>query len=249
MDEADQVVLSLEIVTLYNPVPAERARLSLAQGNVKEAARWLEERELEEEGEPNYARELEYLVLARTLLSQNIPDRALALLERLEAAAKAQARLGSLIEIQVLQALGLQSMGKADQAMKVLAQALMQAEPEGYVRTFVDEGRPMAALLHHVLSRGVTADYTSRLLSAFPSADRRFQPSPPLAIHSFSEPLSERELEVLRLLASGASNQEIAEDLSIALTTARKHVSNIISKLGVHNRTQAVSRGRDLGLL
>ena len=248
MDEAHRVMSNLEIVALHNPVPAERARLLLAQGDVREAARWVDKRGLEEEDEPGYTRELEYLVLVRYLLSRNMPDRALALLERLGAAAKAQARMGSVIEVRVLQALGFQAAGKADQAMKVLAQALMQAEPEGYIRTFVDEGRPMAALLHHALSRGVTAEYTARLLAAFPTVDQGTQPSPALVPFSFDEPLSERELEVLRLLASGASNQEIARDLSIALTTARKHVSNILGKLGVNNRTQAVSRGRDLGL-
>jgi len=249
MDEAYQVMPSLEIVALHNPVPAEQARLLLAQGDVKEAARWVEERGLAEEDQPGYAREREYLVLARYMLSQNMLDRALARLERLGAVAKAQARMGSLIEIQVLQALGFQAAGKADQAMTVVAQALMQAESEGYIRTFVDEGRPMAALLHRALSRGVTADYTTRILAAFPSVDQGIQPSPAPVASSFNEPLSERELEVLHLLASGASNQEIAEELSIALTTARKHVSNIIGKLGVNNRTQAVSRGRDFGLL
>jgi LuxR family maltose regulon positive regulatory protein len=249
MDEAYQAVPNREIVALHNPVPAERVRLLLVQGDVQEAARWVAERGLEEEDEPGYPRELEYLVLARTLLSRTMTDRALALLERLGAVAKAQARMGSLIQVQVLQALGFQAAGQADQAMKVLAQALMQAEPEGYMRTFVDEGRPMAALLHRALARGVTSDYTARLLAAFPSVDQGIQPYPPPAPFPFNEPLSERELEVLRLLASGASNQEIADELSIALSTARKHVSNIIGKLGVHNRTQAVSRGRDLGLL
>ncbi len=249
MDEAYQVMPNLEIVALHNPVPAERARLLLAQGDVKEVARWVEERGLKEEDEPGYARELEYLVLARYLLSRNMTERTLALLEPLGAAAKAQARMGSVIEIQVLQTLGFQAAGKADQAMKVLAETLLQAEPEGYIRTFVDEGGPMAALLHRALSRGVTPDYTSRLLASFPSIGRGVEVSLYPVTFSFNESLSERELEVLRLLASGASNQEIAEELSIALTTARKHVSNIISKLGVNNRTQAVSRGRDLGLL
>src|SRR6266508_6315455 len=249
MDEAYQVMPSLEIVALHNLVPAERARLLLAQGDVKEAVRWVEQRGLGEADEPGYAREREYLVLARYLLSQNIPGRALALLERLGIAAKTQARMGSLIEIQVLQALGFQAAGKADQAIKVVAQTLLQAESQGYIRTFVDEGRPMAALLHRALSRGVTADYTTRILAAFASGDHGTHPSPAPLPSSFNEPLSERELEVLRLLASGASNQEIAEELSIALTTARKHVSNIIGKLGVTNRTQAVSRGRDFGLL
>jgi LuxR family maltose regulon positive regulatory protein len=249
MDEAYQVISNREIVALHNPVPAERARLLLAQGDVQEVVHWVEERGLEDEDESGYARELEYLVLARVLLSRNMADRALALLERLGSVAKAQARVGSLIQVQVLQALGFQAAGQADQAMKVLAPALMQAEPEGYMRTFVDEGRPMAALLHRALARGVAPGYTARLLAAFPSVDQGIQPSPPPVPFPFNEPLSERELEVLRLLASGASNQEIADELSIALSTARKHVSNIIGKLGVKNRTQAVSRGRDLGLL
>jgi ATP/maltotriose-dependent transcriptional regulator MalT len=249
MDEAYRVMLPVEVVALLNPVPAERARLLLAQGDVKEVARWVEERGLEEGDEPNYSQEREYLVLARYLLSRNMLDQALALLERLAVAAKDQARMGSLIEIHLLQALGFQAAGKADQAVKVVAQALMQSEPEGYIRTFVDEGRPMAALLHRALSRGVTADYTTRILAAFPAVDQGTRPSPAPLSSSFNEPLSERELEVLRLLASGASNQEIAAELSIALTTARKHVSNIIGKLGVANRTQAVARGRDFGLL
>lgn len=209
----------------------------------------MEERGLTEDDKPYYAHEIEYLLLVRTLLSRNLPDRALSLLEKLETAAKAQKRKGSLIEIQVLQALGFQAAGKEDRAMKVLARALRQAEPEGYMRIFVDEGSRMAALLHRAASRGVTPDYVTRLLAAFPSVDQGIQPSPPVSTFSFNKPLSERELEVLHLLAVGATNQEIAGELSIALTTARKHVSNIIRKLGVHNRTQAVSRGRDFGLL
>jgi LuxR family maltose regulon positive regulatory protein len=249
MEEAYQVISNSEIVALHNPVPAERARLLLAQGDVQESAHWVEVRGLTEGDELHYARELEYLLLVRILLGRNLPDRALTLLESLEAAAKAQKRIGSLIEIQVLQALGFQAAGKEDHAMKVLAQALMQAEAEGYIRIFVDEGPRMAALLHRAASHGITPDYAARLLAAFPSVDQQFQPSPPAITFPFEKPLSERELEVLHLLAIGATNREIAEDLSIAPTTARKHVSNILRKLGVRNRTQAVSRGRDLGLL
>jgi LuxR family maltose regulon positive regulatory protein len=249
MDEAHQVMLAAEVVSLFNPVPAEWARLLLAQGGVKAVARWVQERGLEVGDQPSYARELDYMMLARYMLAQNMPEKALDLLERLGTAAKAQARIGSVIQIRVLQALGFQAAGKADQAMKVLAQTLLQAEPDGYIRTFVDEGKPMAALLHGALSRGVTPDYTSRLLASFPSVGRGVDASSHPVTFSFNAPLSERELEVLRLLATGASNEEIAGELSIALTTARKHVSNIIGKLGVNNRTQAVSRGRDLGLL
>lgn len=249
MNEAYRVIPGPEIIVLYNPVPAEQARLALAQGDVNEVSRWAAARRLSEEGEPGYARELEYLVFARYLLVRNEPERALSLLENLATAAEAQRRLGSLIEIQALQALSFQAAGKPDQALRVLAQALMHAEPEGYVRIFIDEGWHMASLLHDALSRGVMADYTAQLLTAFPSLDQGGRPSALEIPYPFNKPLSERELEVLRLLAGGASNQEIAEELTIAATTARKHVSNIFSKLGVHNRTQAVARGRDLGLL
>lgn len=249
MDEAHRVMMPAEVVALLNPVPAERARLLLVQGDVKEVARWIKERGLREEDEPSYAREPEYLLLARFLLARNMAGRAIRLLERLGTTAWAQSRVGSIIELQIIEALGLQAAGKADQAVKLLAQTLLQAEPEGYTRIFLDEGRPMAALLHRALSRGVTPDYTSRLLASFPSIDQGHTPSPAHAPFSFDEPLSERELEVLRLLATGASNQDIADKLSIALTTARKHVSNVSRKLGASNRTQAVSRGRDLGLL
>src|SRR6266511_1146464 len=177
MDEAHQVMLAAEVVSLFNPVPAEWARLLLAPGGVKAVARWVEERGLEVGDEPSYARELDYIVLARYLLAQNTPEKALDLLERLGTAAKAQARIGSVIQIQALQALGFQAAGKADQAMKVLAQTLLHAEPEGYIRTFVDEGKPMAALLHSALSRGVTPDYTSRLLASFPSVGRGVEAS------------------------------------------------------------------------
>jgi LuxR family maltose regulon positive regulatory protein len=249
MDEAYRVIPSPEIVALYNPVPAEQVRLALTQGDIKEAWRWAVERGLAEDDEPSYVHELEYLVFTRYLLGRNEPERALSLLGNLTTAAEAQARLGSLIEIQALQALGFQAAGKPDQALKVLTQALMQAEPEGYTRVFVDEGRKMASLLHGALSRGVMADYTAHLLAAFPSLDQGGRPSAQTASYPFNKPLSERELEVLHLLAGGASNQEIAEELTVAATTARKHVSNILIKLGVHNRTQAVARGRDLGLL
>lgn len=251
MEEAFQVMQNPEIVALHNPVPAERARLLLAQGDRKEVARWVEERGMGKEDEPDYARELDYLVLARYLLSRNEHDEALTLLARLAAAGEAQGRTGSVIAIRMLQALGFQATGKADQAMKVLADALMQAEPEGYIRTFVDEGKQMAALLHRALSRGVTADYTARLLTAFPSVAEEIQspPAPASGSFRFNKPLTERELEVLRLVATGASNQEIADELTIVLSTAKKHVSNIIGKFEVDNRTQAVSRGRDLGLL
>ena len=249
MEEANQLSQSLDIVSLHNPAPAERARLWIAEGDIQKPVHWVEQRGLDADDKPGYARELEYLVLARILLRRNLVDQALTLLEHLERAAQAQGRVESLIKIQSLQALGFQAAGKTEQAMGVLSQALMRAEPEGYIRIFVDEGPHMAALLHKAAVRKLTPEYVARLLATFPSIDQGIQLSSSSAAFPLSGPLSERELEVLQLLASGTSNESIAKTLSIALTTSKKHVSNIIRKLGVNNRTQAVSRGRDLGLL
>jgi LuxR family maltose regulon positive regulatory protein len=160
------------------------------------------------------------------------------------------------IEILVLVALAQQALHKQQVAIETLHTALKMAEPEGYVRTFVDEGQPMAALLYQARGQDVMPDYVSMLLAAISSDDRisssssnPFEmPQGGSAHEPLVERLSERELEVLQWMASGASNQEIAEAMIIAVTTAKKHVSNIIRKLGVNNRTQAVSKGRNLGL-
>jgi LuxR family maltose regulon positive regulatory protein len=209
MDEANQVMPSPEIVALHNPVPAERAKMLIIQGQIQEAARWVEARGLRWNDETSFTRELEYLVLARILLRKNMSDRALALLERLGAEAEEQGRIGSLIEVQILQALAFRATGKLSRALNALAQALGKAEPEGYMRIFIGEGREMAALLHEVLSRGVAKGYTARLLSAFSSTEPGIQPAFPAGPYSFKEPLSERELEVLQLLVSGASTKKL----------------------------------------
>ena len=137
---------------LLNPVPARRARLLLAQGDLTAAARWTQENRLNEDDEPDYAREPGHLVLARVLLAQDRPGPALALLDRLYAAAAAQDRAGSLIEIGALRALALAASGDADRAVDALAGALTLACPQGYVRVFADEGPPMAALLARLIA-------------------------------------------------------------------------------------------------
>ena len=152
MGEAGRAALGPGVTGLLNPVPAQRARLLLAQGDVAAAARWATERGLCPDDEPGYPREPEYLVLARVLLAQDRPDLALGLLERLHAAAAAQGRAGSIIEIQALQALNLAVRGDEDTAVDALAQALMLACPQGYVRVFADEGAPMAALLARLVA-------------------------------------------------------------------------------------------------
>jgi LuxR family maltose regulon positive regulatory protein len=155
------------------------------------------------------------------------------------------------IEILVLQALAHEAQDNIPLALVPLERALALAEPEGYVRIFVDEGPPMARLLYEAVARGVAADYARRLLAAFPVAEPE-KPAPSKAQAPKSElvePLSERELEILKLIAEGLTNPEIAARLFLSLNTVKVHTRNIYGKLGVNNRTQAVIQARALGIL
>jgi LuxR family maltose regulon positive regulatory protein len=256
IDEAYQVMPAQGIAALHNPVPAERARLLLAQGNVRGAVDWADARGLGEADEPSYPREREYLVLARVLLAKNVPDRALGLLERLGAAAEAQARIESVIEVRLLAALALDALGEHARAQAALVEALALARPEGYVRVFVDEGAPMAALMRQVT--GEQRSYAEQLLAAYPEGlearDLRLADAVPASslkpqASTLVEPLSERELEVLRVLATGLSNRAIAQKLYLSVATVKVHLKHIYGKLAVNSRMQAVARARELNLL
>lgn len=238
------------------PLPARvmeaiQAQAWLRLGNLADTERWARTRDMDRPPSPGIVQELEQLTLARLHLLQGRPGQALALLEQMHPMAASCGHQGRVIAILVLIALAQQALGETGQAVDTLGAALEMAEPEGYVRTFVDAGQPMAALLHQAMAQGRMPDYISRLLEAFPADDTRSIPGADrrrMAVAELIEPLSERELEVLQLMAGGASNQDIAEALIIAFTTAKKHVSNIIRKLGVGNRVQAVAKGRELGL-
>jgi LuxR family maltose regulon positive regulatory protein len=259
--EAEQIEPSPEVVDLLNPVPALRARLALAHGEVTDAAHWVQARGLDVEDQPSYPREHEYLVLARVLVAQGDPERALGLLERLRAEAAAQGRTGSVIEVRTLQALALDASGDQAGALDVLAEAVALGAPEGYLRVFVDEGPPMAALFRELLARrrrtrpatvAAPRDHLARLVEAFEQADLPIRPTAShgrVVAPGMVEPLTARELEVLRLLAAGKSNQAIARQLVVTLDTVKSHVGRILAKLGAANRTEAVARARDLGLL
>jgi len=199
-------------------------------------------------------------VLARVLLAQDRPSAALGLLERLRAAAAAQGRTGSVIEIQALRALALAAAGDEDTAVDALAQALMLGCPRGYVRAFADEGPPMAALVARLLAaqkagqapaRDVPLGCLARLLRAFgqPPAAPGAGRSAAAAVPGLVEQLTARELEILALLAAGTPNPRIAADLVVSLDTVKKHVSHLLGKLGAANRTEAVTRARQLGLI
>ncbi len=205
---------------------------------------------------------------ARVVLGQGRPAEALERLAPLLEQVRTAERWGDAIESLVLQARAYQTRHDDRQALAALAEAVRLAEPAGYIRIFADEGGPMAALLAQLRDqerrRGPTP-YLDTLLAAFPrhrqetgragdqdliNLSRAVSVSPGLRVsQTLVEPLSARELEVLHLMARGGSNQEIAEELVLALNTVKRHVSNIIAKLGAANRTQAVAQGRALGLL
>jgi LuxR family transcriptional regulator, maltose regulon positive regulatory protein len=260
MGEAERLAPDPAIASLLNPVPAERTRLLLAQGDVVAADRWVRERDLGAEDEPDYPREGEYLVLARLLLAQDLPGRALTLLERLHAAAAAQGRVSSVIETRALQALALAADGDEGRAMTTLAEAATLGYPEGYVRVFADEGAPMRTLLgrlaaaqrtqhnQHNQARDIPVSYLARILRAFDP-----KPAEPGAaatsIPGLAEPLTARERQVLGLLAVGQANRDIADELVVTLDTVKRHVTHILAKLGAANRTEAVARARELSLI
>jgi LuxR family maltose regulon positive regulatory protein len=260
MSEAGQAALGPAVTGLLNPVPAQRARLLLAQGDVAAATDWTKERGLAPGDEPAYPREPEYLVLARVLLAQDCAAQALALLERMLAAAAAQGRNGSVIEIGALRALALAACGDQDGAVDALARALALGCPQGYVRVFADEGAPMAALLARLAAahkaetaaaRGIPPGCLANVRRAFGDKNDRQRSGRDgaVVVPELVEQLTARELEVLVLLAAGMTNPRIAEQLVVTLDTVKKHVSHLLDKLGAVNRTEAVTRARQLGLL
>ena len=243
LDEAARVYVG-DFSPNVRPVPAVRARVRLRQGRLADALDWVARQELSATDDLSYLREFEHLTLARVLMDQGSLDEAAELLTRLAEAAEEGRRSGSLIEIRAAQALAHQQRGDLPAASASLEAALTLAEPEGYVRTFVDEGPPMATLLEAAADRGIAPQYVGRLLAAFPTSTTR-----PGAVPGLVEPLSERERDVLRLLGSDLSGPEIARELVVSLNTVRSHTKSIYTKLGVNTRRTAVRRGQELGLL
>lgn len=237
------------------PVSAMRARVLVRRGRLAEAVAWANERGLSAEDDPAYQREFEHLTLARVLLARHAAggdDRslqeAMGLLQRLLPAAEGGDRTGSVIEILVLHALAHQAGGDTPRALTALERALSLAAPEGYRRIFVDEGEPLRRLLRHSAASGAAGDYARRLLAAFEAPIRPF-PSARPAVAALPQPLTPRELEILRLVAAGMRTREIAARLFISPSTVKRHVANLYGKLDVGHRTAVVARANELGLL
>jgi LuxR family maltose regulon positive regulatory protein len=251
--KAVQIAQRGNIPRLVILTSAYQARVWLTQGKLDLAARWAHD--YRGIGATEYLREFEDLTLARVLLAQGEPDETLTLLEAMLIPAEAARRMGCVIEILALRALAFQALGDMSRALDALGQALKLAQPEGYVRVFLDEGEPMATLLRQAASRGIVPEYASRLLAAFETPARDERPevgetsSPVVRPSLLVEPLTDREIEVLLLLAEGFSNSEIAQQLFISLPTVKSHTRNIYGKLGVHSRKQAVAQARTLGIL
>jgi LuxR family maltose regulon positive regulatory protein len=238
---------------------AAQAQLALAQGNLAAAVAWANTGGSSAD-DLSFPREAEHLILARVWIAQGGASlqQAVELLDRLLDDAEAKARMGSVLDILIVRALAQWRQETHTDALLTLERALILAAPEGFIRRFVDEGPVMAAMLQAAQARGIAPDYSTRLLAAFPRTEGRglrtesaeathaaLSPRPSALV----EPLSARELEVLRLIASGKSNAEVARTLVIAISTVKTHTNSIFSKLQVTSRTQAIALARDLQLL
>jgi LuxR family transcriptional regulator, maltose regulon positive regulatory protein len=263
LDEAERVYIRSPLPDV-RPVAALKARVYIRQGRLSEALGWAREQGLSVDDDLRYTREFEHITLARVLIAAGKSNReagsldeATRLLGRLLQAAETGGRMGSVIQILLLQALAFQARGDLPHALAPLERALALAEPEGYVRIFVDEGEAMRMLIadfrlsiEKQMSGSAHAQlgYTGKLLAAFvPPVNKQSTIKNPKS--EMVEPLSERELEVLKLLRSELSGPEIAGQLIVSLHTLRTHTNNIFKKLGVNNRRAAVRRAEELDLL
>jgi LuxR family transcriptional regulator, maltose regulon positive regulatory protein len=251
LEEARRVYIRT-LIPDTQPVEAWKARIYLKQGRLSKAQNWVQEQGLAIGAEISYLCEFDLITLARVLVAEYQSSRvesvirdALHLLDRLLADAEAGQRTGSVIEILILQAIAHDARGHRAKAVDPLMRAVTLAEPEGYMRIFVDEGTAMAELLAGLNASGGTAkEYVYKILNALEKKNELHPRPQPLI-----DPLSERELEVLRLVALGLSNDKISKRLYLSVNTVKGHNLRIFGKLQVKSRTEAVVRARELGLL
>jgi LuxR family transcriptional regulator, maltose regulon positive regulatory protein len=242
LEEADAVAEKMGVAQVRDWIGALRAQAWLRGGDTDAAVDWAK----------HFAGPMEDVVfpsvpiaLAKIWLAQGEPEKALPLLDHALQSAQTVGRLGNAIHILAVQAIVYHAQGGPEQAFAKLEQALELAEPEGYVRVFMDEGAPMRRLLHRMLTRSSAPHYVQWLLEALGDS----VPAELPITGNPHESLSPRELEVLRLLADGATNKEIAHELVLTVNTVKRHISNIFGKLHVTNRVQAIAEARELNLL
>ncbi len=243
LDEATRLYVRTPVPDI-RPIEAVKARVYVRQGRLTRSLAWVQARDLSVDDDLSYLREFEHITLARVLIAQNTNEQAAALLARLLETAEKGGRIGSMIEILVLQTLVHEAQGNTTLALSSLERALFLADPEGYVRIFVDEGSRMAGLLDKAAKQGVAPNYVRQLRAAFGKTGGETS-----AAQLLSEPLSERELEVLRLLGTELDGPAIADKLMVSLNTMRTHTKNIYNKLCVNNRRAAIRRAEELDLL
>lgn len=256
---AETVIKNMEYLAVNHAFPpwimkmiaVWQVRLWLAQDKLEEASQWLSNSGLDVTKELENLHDVEYLALARILIARGQAAAALDLLQQIYRVTEESGHISKAIELLNLEALALQASGDTADAVAVLERALSLAESGGFLRIFVDEGPPMARLLYDALSRGIAPDYVQRLLAAFPVEKPDQLPRTLIQTQGseWIEPLTDRELEVLQLIAEGLSRQEIASQLVLSLNTVKTHARNIFSKLGVNNQMQAAGKARVLGLL
>lgn len=259
LDEAESLYMG-DFSPNVRPISALKARVWIKQGELEKALDWARERKLSIEEDPGYLREFEQITFVRILLTQYQSDHsisllhdAMGLLERLLKSAEEGGRVGSVIEILILQALTHQMQEDIPAALPSLERALKLAEPEGYMRIFLAEGSSMTELIRKAHTGGILQNYTRKLLSAFEledqGTDEETTPFAAPASSSLIEPLSQRELDILRLFKTELSGPEIAQQLVIALSTVRTHTKSIYNKLNVNSRRGAVKRAEELNLI
>jgi ATP/maltotriose-dependent transcriptional regulator MalT len=257
LDEARRLHVR-NLVPDLQPIEALKARVYINQGLLTKAKNWVERRDISFDDNLSYMSEFEHITLARfsiavykgNNLESNV-NQAIRLLKCLLIEAEDKSRMGSVIEILVVLSLAYEAQADISSALIHLEKALTLAESEGYIHIFVNEGTPMAHLLYEAFSQDITPNYVRSLLAAFSDIESKKIDSVQLRITKSDgvEPISERETEVLQLISEGMTNQDIADRLYLSLHTVKGHARNIYGKLGVNNRTQAVARGKILGIL
>jgi LuxR family maltose regulon positive regulatory protein len=230
-----------------NQKEAWKARIWLEIGDLESAARWARIRELTAETESYYLMENEYISVARVLIAEQKYEDASTLLERILASAMDGGRNANAGQILFLMAQARNSMGNPEGALQALSEALELTEPGGYIRAYLDEGLEMHELLREAASRDISPEYVRTLLAAFEVEGMDETPSISPAL--LPEPLTDRELQILRLLATDLSGPEIANELSVSENTMRTHTRSIYGKLDAHSRRQALSIAEDLELI